>query len=121
LNYPAVIGEASCRAGMRTLRDDGALKVKAGVTTVSSVFPVSSERQPFAESPDHIVSLNRAEMAPKISMNPASPNCRCPGTLILDKKDFVTIQVGAPFDKIVFIPFAHPMGPSDIFHELERT
>jgi general secretion pathway protein E len=39
----AVISEAACRAGMRTLRDDGTLKVKAGVTTVAEVLRVTKE------------------------------------------------------------------------------
>ena len=39
----AVISEAACRAGMKTLRDDGTLKVKAGITTVAEVLRVTKE------------------------------------------------------------------------------
>ena len=49
----------------------------------------------ISHSPDHIVPLNRAEVAPKIRMHPPGPNGRRPGPLILDKKAFETIQVRA--------------------------
>ena len=39
----AVISEAAVRGGMQTLRDDGTLKVKAGVTTVSELLRVTKE------------------------------------------------------------------------------
>lgn len=38
-----VISEAACRAGMKTLRDDGTLKVKAGISTVAEVLRVTKE------------------------------------------------------------------------------
>ena len=38
-----VINEAAIRSGMRTLRQDGALKVKAGITTISEVLRVTKE------------------------------------------------------------------------------
>ncbi|MDD5270461.1 MAG: ATPase, T2SS/T4P/T4SS family [Candidatus Omnitrophica bacterium] len=37
------IHEAAVRGGMKTLRDDGTLKVKAGITTVSEVLRVTKE------------------------------------------------------------------------------
>jgi type IV pilus assembly protein PilB len=37
------IHEAAVRAGMKTLRDDGTLKVKAGITTVAEVLRVTKE------------------------------------------------------------------------------
>jgi len=39
----AVINEAAVRAGMKTLREDGTLKVKEGVTTVAELLRVTKE------------------------------------------------------------------------------
>jgi type IV pilus assembly protein PilB len=39
----SVLNEAAVRAGMRTLREDGALKVKEGVTTVAELLRVTKE------------------------------------------------------------------------------
>lgn len=38
-----LLNEAACRAGMKTLREDGALKVKEGITTVTEVLRVTKE------------------------------------------------------------------------------
>ncbi len=38
-----LINDAACRAGMRTLREDSALKVKEGITTVTEVLRVTKE------------------------------------------------------------------------------
>jgi len=40
-----IIKEASRKSGMRTLREDGWLKVKQGVTTISEVLRVTQEEE----------------------------------------------------------------------------
>ena len=43
--YPYVVKEAARRKGMRTLREDGWLKVQQGITTVSEVLRVTQEEE----------------------------------------------------------------------------